>query len=122
MYKSSKYSTKVNQDLEIRVLDILVHSEEALSTQQIQQKDMILASYTPQKLTRVLGKLIDMGFVKKSKSRANNRMVYKAVSVMLAQGYEIDDDNGNCGTPAAAALEIMPMIPNWEIATERMSV
>lgn len=118
MFKTSKYSEKLNQELEFRVLHILVNSEDALSIQQIQQQDIILSHHTSQKLARVLGKLIDMGFVKKSKSRSSNRMMYKAVSVMLAQGYEVE----NNGTPAAETIATMPMILNWEITTERESV
>ena len=119
MYKTSKYSTKVNQELEFRVLEVLLNSEDALSIQQIQQKDMILSSHTSQKLARVLGKLIDFGFVKKSKSKSSNRMMYKAVSVMLAQGYEINDES--CGS-MTMMTETMPVTPNWELITERMAI
>lgn len=119
MYKTSKYSEKTNQDLEFRVLHVLLNSEDALSIQQIQQKDMILSNHTPQKLARVLGKLIDMSFVRKNKSKSSNRMMYKAVSVMLAQGYAIDDGSQSGAAPAAAQMPTMPMIPNWELVTER---
>lgn len=91
MYKTSKYSASINQELEFRVLDLLVNSENAMSIQDMQRSDIILAHHTSQKLARVLGKLIDMGFIRKEKSKSTNRMMYKSVSVMIAQGYEIDD-------------------------------
>lgn len=116
MYTSSKYSSQTNQELEVRALDVLANSQEALSIQQIQRHDMILAEHTPQKLTRVLGKLIDMGFVKKAKHRTSNRMVYKAVSVMLAQGYQVDIDEESV---AAAVISTAPITPNWELTAEK---
>lgn len=117
MYKTSKYSDKTNQDLEFRVLHVLLNSEDALSIQQIQQKDMILSNHTSQKLARILGKLIDFGCVKKSKSKSSNRMMYKAVSVMLAQGYDVDD----CGDEPLITTT-MPAGFNWELDAERMSI
>lgn len=118
MYKTSKFSNKVNQELEIRVLDVLAHSEDALTIQQIQQADLTLIPYTSQKMSRVLGYLSDMGFVKKAKDRAAKRMVYKAVSVMLAQGYEVEDVNKN-EEIAVEVHRIMPAGTNWELAAER---
>lgn len=120
MIKTSKYSASVNQDLEIRVLDVLNHSEEALTIQQIQQQDLTLVHHTPQKMARVLGKLIDMGFVKKDKQRSTGRMMYKAVSIMLRQGYDV---NEIYGTPqeieSSSEIVEMARIPNWEMFTER---
>lgn len=113
------YSEKLNQELEFRTLDVLLHSDDAMTIQQIQQQDMILAPHTPQKLARVLGKLIEMGLVKKSKSKSTNRMLYKSVAVMIAQGYDIGNENE---VPATVSMEnIMPVVPNWELTTERMS-
>ena len=119
MFKTSKYSPRVNQELEIRVLDILAHSEESLSIQQIQQSDIILSKHTSQKITRILSKLIEMGFVRKGKSKSTNRMMYKAVSVMIAQGYDIIDEANVNATPAVAPMAVTP---NWELIEERKFV
>lgn len=113
MFKTSKFSDSVNQDLEIRTLDILANSQNAMSIQDIQREDIVLAHHTSQKMARILGKLVDMGFVRKNKSKANNRMMYKSVSVMLAQGYEIEDE--------VAAECYVPQISrplNYELAAE----
>lgn len=119
MFKTSKYSAQTNQELEIRTLDVLAHSAEALSIQQIQHEDIVLSHYTPQKMVRVLGKLIDMGFVRKGRSKANNRMMYKAVSVMLEQGYDISDEES---VNAVVPIAPMAVTPNWELTEERKFV
>lgn len=116
--RTSRYSTSVNNDLEIRVLAIVNASEDAVSIQQIQREDITLANYTSQKLARVLGKLIEMGFVRKGKSKSTGRMMYKSVSVMLRQGYGIEDEVA----PATNPISAMPMIPNWELTAERESI
>jgi hypothetical protein len=42
-------------------------------------------------MARVLGNLNDMGLVAKAKSKSTNRMMYKSVGVMRAQGYDLED-------------------------------
>jgi DNA-binding MarR family transcriptional regulator len=88
-YKKSKYSATANGDLRFRTIDVLVSTQDALCIADIQQSDIILGQQTSQKLTRVLGELIEMGLVVKSKSKAKNRMVYKSVAVMEQQVYEV---------------------------------
>lgn len=112
MFKTSKFSDSVNQDLEIRTLDILANSQNAMSIQDIQREDIVLAHHTSQKMARVLGKLVDMGFVRKNKSKVNNRMMYKSVSVMLAQGYQVDEPADECYVSQVSRL------PNYELAAE----
>lgn len=90
--KTAKYSTRTNAELELRILDILNTSKQAMTIDQIKQQDMMLAPHTSQKLAHVLGKLIEMGFVRKGKSKSLNRMMYKAVSVMMEEGYNVDDE------------------------------
>ena len=66
-------------ELRFAVLDVLNNVDAALTIDQIKLSDMGLTFYTPQKLTRVLAYLIDMGLVRKAKKRSTGRMVYKAV-------------------------------------------
>ncbi len=89
--KTAKYNARTNAELELRVLDILNTTKQAMTIDQIKQQDMILAPHTSQKLARILGKLIEMGFVRKGKSRSLNRMLYKAVSAMEEEGYDVSD-------------------------------
>lgn len=125
---TTRYRASVNEDLEIRVLDILSNSQEALSIQQMQREDIILAHHTSQKITRVLAKLIEMGFVRKGKSKSSGHMMYKAVSVMLEQGYSVDDDP--CGLPGQKASDTVNHSMNeaeflknfnvdWELEAEK---
>lgn len=121
MIKSSKYSKSVNEDLEFRVLNVLSNSPEALSTQQIQTMDIVLSHHTPQKLSRVLGKLIDMGFARKGKSKATGRMMYKSVAVMIKQGYRIDGDIFGQPTYQPDENRVLNMTKgnvNWELEAE----
>ncbi len=86
-----KYTAEQEGMFKIRVLDILNNSENSLTIDEIKMQDPInLSGVTSQKLSRVLGSLIDMGLAKKGKSKSTNRMVYKAVSKMLEQGYEVE--------------------------------
>jgi predicted transcriptional regulator len=90
-FQRSKYSKDLNSELNFRVLDILANSQEAMNIDQIKNEDMILKDITSQKMARVLGNLNDMGLVAKAKSKSTNRMMYKSVGVMRAQGYDLED-------------------------------
>jgi Fe2+ or Zn2+ uptake regulation protein len=87
---SKRYSAVQEGEFRVRVIDILNNSDEALTIEEIKNQDMILSPLTSQKLSRVLGYLVQMGLVKKAKAKSG-RMVYKAVSKMIEQGYEVDD-------------------------------
>lgn len=89
----TKYSVVQEGEFRFRVLDILNNSDEALTIDEIKSQDMILQPLTSQKLSRVLGHLIEMGLVKKAKSKKMNRMVYKAVTKMIEQGYNIEEED-----------------------------
>lgn len=115
---TTRYRASVNEDLEIRVLDILTNSPEAMSIQQIQREDIILAHHTSQKITRVLGKLTEMGFVRKGKSRSSGHMLYKSVSVMLAQGYTLDDDIFGNPLPQTIAENEEKFLKNYNVNWE----
>lgn len=66
-------------------------TKQAMTIDQIKQEDLMLMPHTSQKLTRVLSRLIEMGLVRKGKSKRLNRMLYKAVSAMEEEGYEVND-------------------------------
>jgi Fe2+ or Zn2+ uptake regulation protein len=83
-----RISTTQENELRLRVLDILNDADDAMTIADIQSRDMVLQPMTSQKLTHVLAYLVEMGFVRKAKSKHLNRMVYKAVSKMEEQGYE----------------------------------
>ncbi len=90
--RNSMYTTAFNKELEIKILDVLNHTREALTIDQIKQRDITMKGITSQKMARVLGNLIEMGFARKGKSKSSGRMLYKAVAVMVEEGYEVDDD------------------------------
>jgi hypothetical protein len=85
-----KYSVEQNVNFGMRALGVLADETEALEISQIQSKDMMLKNLTNQKMARVLSELCEMGLVLKSKSRATNRMTYKARAVCEAQGYDVE--------------------------------
>ncbi len=72
------------------VLGILEESEISLTIDQIKLHDFSLTYLTTSKMARILGHLIDMGLVRKSKDKSINRMKYMAVAQMAKQGYDVD--------------------------------
>lgn len=88
-YKTSKYTTTQNSEFTTRCIDVLENSPEALTIDQIKQRDMVLNNLTTQKISRILSHMAEMGFVKKCKDRVSGHMIYKSTSVMMAQGYEV---------------------------------
>jgi hypothetical protein len=90
-YKKSKYTKLQNSEMEFRVIHVLAESAEALTIDEIKCRDIGLVGITSQKMARVLGGLVDMGFAIKSKHKTKNRMVYKAIGVMEEQGYDMDN-------------------------------
>jgi DNA-binding MarR family transcriptional regulator len=90
--KKRKTTPEVEADYLFRILDIVGASDEALTIEAIQNEDMILAHLTSQKMSRVLARLIEMGLVKKGKSKSLGRMVYKSTAKMQEQGYDVEED------------------------------
>lgn len=88
-----KMSVEKEGELRMRTLSILADSDEALTIDEIKSRDFILAPITTQKMARVIGHLIEMGLVRKAKSKSLGRMVYKAVSKMIEQGYDVEEEN-----------------------------
>ncbi len=88
-----KYTPAQEGAFRVEIIDILSCSEDAMTIEEIQlQSPMVLGGATSQKLSRVLSNLIEMGLVRKTRSKQKNRMVYKAVSKMIEQGYSVDGD------------------------------
>ena len=87
-----KYSKEQTAIWRGEILLKLSHSPEAMSIQQLQAGSMFLNSVSSQKLARILTECIDMGLVKKAKSRASGLMMYKSVAVMQEQGYDVEED------------------------------
>ena len=79
-------------EYKMRSLSILNESEEAMTIDKIKSQDMILQPLTSQKMARLISNLIEMGLVRKGKSKNLGRMVYKAVAVMVRQGYDINEE------------------------------
>ena len=79
-------------EYKMRILSILNESEEAMTIDEIKSQDMILQPLTSQKMARLIGNLIEMGLVRKGKSKSLGRMVYKAVAVMISQGYDVNEE------------------------------
>lgn len=92
--KSRKFSKEKEGELKIRVLDILLSTEESMNIDEIKLQDVIfLGGYTNQKISRVLNSLIEMGLVKKSKSKSTGRLKYKSVAKMQEQGYNLKEEH-----------------------------
>lgn len=91
--KSKRFSATQESEFRMRVLDVLANSDEALTTDGIKNRDIVLSPLTGQKLSRILAYLIEMGFVRKAKSKSTGRMMYKAVSKMKEQGYETGEND-----------------------------
>lgn len=90
--RKRKMSAEKEGELKFRILDILESSENSMNLDDIKASaPMILGGYTTQKLSRLLNSLIEAGLVRKSQSKSTGRMMYKTVSKMLEQGYEIEE-------------------------------
>lgn len=87
-----KYSKEQTAIWRGEILLKLSHSSEAMSIQQLQAGSMFLSGVSSQKLARILAECIDMGLVRKAKSRASGLMMYKSVAVMQEQGYDVEEE------------------------------
>lgn len=87
-YHKSAYSKDQTDNWRGRIAIVLAEAQEALSIPQIQERDMALQGISSQKMSRMLGTLIEYNLVTKAKSRSG-RMVYKSLAVMEKQGYNV---------------------------------
>ena len=111
--RKSKYTAELNGQLKMRVLSVLDNASDGVNPtlDWIRQQDMILMPHTTQKLSRILGNLVDMGLVVKSKSRSLGKMVYRLKSKMEDDGYEPNYDAYFASTKAYRGIE-------WDVEEE----
>lgn len=77
--RTSKYTAKVNANLKLAAFDVLNTYPQAMTISDICARDMSLIGQTNQKMARILNELVEMGLVRKAKSKSKKRMVYMAV-------------------------------------------
>ena len=112
--RKSKYTAELNGQLKMRVLSVLDNASDGVNPtlDWIRQQDMMLMPHTTQKLSRILGNLVDMGLVVKSKSKSLGKMVYRLKSKMEDDGYEPNYD-------AYFASTAKYHTDNWEVEEEQ---
>lgn len=113
--RTRKLSAAKEGELKLRVLDVLNNSDDAMTLDDIKASDITLAGLTTQKLSRVIGSLVEIGLVRKSRSKTLERMVYKTVSKMIEQGYDVGPE------PAYVPVRMWKGV-SWEIEDERPQV
>lgn len=74
--KTSKYSAQQNQQFENATFAVLANSTKPLTIAEICRLDPTIAMLSPQKMARVLNKLVEFGSVCKSKDKSGH-MTYK---------------------------------------------
>lgn len=83
--KTSKYNPEDVSRLKVTLMMVLDETGEALTTSELQTKDLSIANFTTQKIASVLNELVDMGLVQKIKPKTTGRMKYMAMSKFLAE-------------------------------------
>jgi len=89
--RTSKYNEQANINIRVGILDALNEATEydVPTTDWIKAHSISLATVTPQKLSRVLNELWELGIVQKGKSKSLNRMIYRLTAQMRIDGYEV---------------------------------
>lgn len=89
----NKKSREKDSELKVRAIAALDKAEDCdtPTIDWIKTQDIVLSDYTHQKLCRVLNNLVDMGLVRKGKSRSKNKMVYRLVSKMREDELKYND-------------------------------
>lgn len=90
-FKQAKYSKERSAEIRLTALGVLQDAGRPLTISEICAADMSLTYQTTQKMARELGSLVEAGFVKKTKSKSKNRMVYAAVASLEDQGYDMEE-------------------------------
>ena len=91
-YKKSKYSAATRGSVKMAVIDVLNTYPQAMTITEICASDMTLMNQTTQFMSRILNELVEMGMVKKAKSKKKKRMVYMAVC-HLDKAYDEEDQS-----------------------------
>ena len=114
--RGRKLSALKEAEIKFGVLHILQNSDEAMTIESIKANDtMLLGRLSSQKMARVLGNLVEMGLVKKAKSKSLGKMVYKSVSKMIEQGYSVDEVVTPVGYKEYSGID-------WELEAEMESM
>ena len=89
--KVSQYSPRINAEIKTNLMMTLDMATEAdqPTTDWLQKNNIILSNFTPQKLSRSLNELWEMGLVKKGKNKSG-RMVYRLTAKMEKEGYTFE--------------------------------
>ena len=89
--KVSQYTPRINAEIKTNLMMTLDMATEAdqPTTDWLQKNNIILSNFTPQKLSRSLNELWEMGLVKKSKNKSG-RMVYRLTAKMEKEGYTFE--------------------------------
>ena len=88
--RTSKNSTRTNGMLKLAAHDVLNTYPQAMTISDICVRDMSLVGQTTQKMSRVLNELVEMGLVRKAKSKSKKRMVYMA-TCHLDEATDLED-------------------------------
>lgn len=89
--KVSQYTPRINAEIKTNLMMTLDMATEAdqPTTDWLQKNNIILSNFTPQKLSRSLNELWEMGLVKKGKNKSG-RMVYRLTAKMEKEGYTFE--------------------------------
>lgn len=90
-FKQPKYTKERSVEIRLAALGVLQDADRPLTISEICAADMSLTYQTTQKMARELADLVEAGLVKKTKSKAKNRMVYVAVANLEEQGYDMEN-------------------------------
>lgn len=88
--RTSKYSARTNGMLKLATIDVLNTYPQAMTISDICVRDMTLTGQTTQKMSRILNELVEMGIVRKAKSKKKKRMVYMA-TCHLDEAMDLED-------------------------------
>lgn len=86
---TSKYSKEFTNEMTGRIAVILADAKNGMTIEEIQGLDMNLVGITAQKMARMIGHLVEMGMVAKSKGR-DGRMRYRSLASMEEDGIDVE--------------------------------
>lgn len=91
--KRSKFSAEVNGQIKIELFSTLAEAGEYdnPTIEWIQNHSIYLKGFSTQKLSRSLGEMVEMGFVKKGKLKSG-RMVYRLVGMDVSDSTVNDEE------------------------------
>ena len=93
-YKKSKYSKEYNAEMRVALMEALCQAKESVTIDQLKCYNIKLVDMTTQKAARLLNEMVEMGLAVKGKNKASGKVTFKAVGVMIEQGYELGPERG----------------------------